>query len=143
MNVKESYIPSLPFTVNGYLFKCENNASYDILYIFPECRNKQKNDEEKKVQKKVDDVESPKIVEKNEATFLTKMTEYLDVYEIFIFDKTKGKKARIGYAGIPDIKTSVMMKEWFKTVEDEIYVKYRKHPVNDKWIPQFLVKEEC
>ena len=88
-------------------------------------------------------VESPKIVEKNEATFLTKMTEYLDVYEIFIFDKTKGKKARIGYAGIPDIKTSVMMKEWFKTVEDEIYVKYRKHPVNDKWIPQFLVKEEC
>ena len=33
------------------------------------------------------------------------------------------------------------VKEFFNYLDKN--VKYRKHPVNDKWIPQFLVKEEC
>ena len=44
MGVKNSLIGTLPFRVNGYVFKCLETASYDILYIFPECRNKQPED---------------------------------------------------------------------------------------------------
>jgi len=151
--VKERYIPALPFSVNGYLFKCENNASYDILYIFPECRNKNKAENEEKgspnmspskqsVLKK-DEIIEIKYDEKNEATFLMKTTEYPEVYEMYMFDKVKGKKARVGYAGIPDIPTSVMVREWFsQNKEDVLTVKFKKHPINEKWIPQFIIKEQ-
>ena len=150
INVKEKYIPTLPFTVNGFLFKCENNASYDILYIFPECRNKkpdneiiQKDNTPKTVSpKKIEETIENKLVEKNEATFLTKMTEYPDVYELYMFDKIKQRKAKVGFAGVPNIPTSVMMKSFFKNSDEEIYIKYKKHPINDKWIPQYVVPSE-
>lgn len=147
-NVKEKYIPSLPFAVNGYLFKCENNASYDILYIFPECRNKSKNEIDKNSPndspnvKKEENVEQIKLDEKTEATFLTRKTESPDVYELFMFDKSKGKKVRVDIAGIPDVKTSVMVREWFVESEDNLYVKYKKHPINERWIPQYVVSKE-
>jgi len=143
MEVKEKYIPSLPFTVNGYLFKCENNASYDILYIFPECRNKPKTETEKITppKKQEEIVESPKFDDKTEATFLTQMTEYPEVYEIYMFDKVKGKKAKVGYAGVPNITVSQMMKSWFNKPDEILCIKYKKHPINDKWIPQYLVNE--
>lgn len=130
MNVKENYICQLPFKVNGYLFKCENNASYDILYIFPECRNKKVTDD-------TSQQDSPKTVistDKTVATFLMKTTEFPDVYEIFMFSKSK--KAKVGYAGIPNIKTSVMVKDWFEEKgEDELYAKFEKNTVNEKWVP--------
>lgn len=147
VNVKEKYIPSLPFTVNGYVFKCENNASYDILYIFPECRNKQKNEPDKtspvkKVEKTEDLPDTPKFEDKTEATFLTKKIEFPDCYELYMFDKTKNKKVRIDLAGIPDIKTSEMVRDWFTNPEDVFLIKYKKHPINDKWIPQYIVSKE-
>jgi len=143
--VKEKYIPSLPFNVNGYLFKCENNASYDILYIFPEFRNKIVSTKDNpSVEKQVKEEETvDEADEKTEATFIMKMIgmDAPDVYEIFIFDKARGKKAKIGYAGIPNISISRMVREWFKDKEDgtELYVKFRKNPVNEKWIPQFVL----
>jgi len=143
--VKEKYIPRLPFNVNGYLFKCEANSSYDILYIFPECRNKlsptNTTNKEESVQKVEETVEEIKQDEKNEATFLLKMTEYPDLYEIYMFDKSKYKKARVGYAGIPNIPTSVMVKGWFSELKDgeDLYAKFKKNPINEKWIPQYVV----
>ena len=132
MNVKEQYIDQLPFKVNGYLFKCENNASYDILYIFPECRNKKVGDDTSSK-----DSDSPKTcvsVESNNATFLMKTTEFPDVYEIFMFSKSK--KAKVGYAGIPNIAVSVMVKGWFEEKgQEELYAKFEKNTINDKWIP--------
>lgn len=187
--VKEKYIEKLPFQVNGYVFKCENNASYDILYIFPEFRNKQKSEVEsqsspdkrnsspdkrnsspdmrinsvdirrnsvdnrrnsedrtsspdkRKISPVKNDTTSLQCEEKNEATFLMKKTEFPDVYEIYIFDKNKGKRARVGYAGIPTIKTSAMVREWF-TDREELYAKFKKNQINDKWIPQFIVSTE-
>jgi hypothetical protein len=71
---------------------------------------------------------------KDEATFLMKKTEFPDVYEIYMFYSSNSKKAKIGYAGIPNIECSVMVKNWFLEKE-EIYAKCKKNPVNDKWIP--------
>lgn len=159
-NVKNQYIPALPFKVNGYVFKCENNSSYDILYIFPECRNKTsvlKNDSDSDksrsaspVRSKLDKTEErrefadtpkneKKVLEKDEATFLMKNTEYPDVYEIFIFDKQKDKKAKVGYAGILNIQTSVMVRKWFES-KTEVYARFKRHQINDKWIPQNIIE---
>jgi hypothetical protein len=75
---------------------------------------------------------------KDEAKFLMKKTEFPDVYEIYMFDSSNAKKAKVGYAGIPNIECSVMVKKWFID-KDEIYAKCKKNPVNDKWIPTQLV----
>ena len=161
IGVKNGLIGKLPFRVNGYVFKCLEAASYDILYIFPECRNKQPDDESPKnggnnsssncqeggavqsqVKQKVQ--QSSNIASyipekgKNEAKFLMKKTEFPDVYEIYMFDSSNSKKAKVGYAGIPNIECSVMVKNWFLDKE-EIYAKCKKNPVNEKWIPTQLV----
>ena len=199
IGVKNKLIGILPFRVNGYVFKCLENASYDILYIFPECRNKQADDgggtvvpplpplfggnksstltatcrdgnksstltatcgggttvpplpplfegnksssncqeggamqSQVKPQLQKSSHMQPK--GKDDATFLMKKTEFPDVYEIYMFDSSNSKKAKIGYAGIPNIECSVMVKNWFLDKE-EIYAKCKKNPVNDKWIP--------
>jgi hypothetical protein len=168
MGVKNRLIGKLPFRVNGYVFKCLEAASYDILYIFPECRNKQPDDESPKNgggtqrstlchieegnktstigrQSNDDIIQTPsqrgKQVQtkcKDEAKFLMKKTEFPDVYEIYMFDSSNSKKAKVGYAGIPNIECSVMVKNWFID-KDEIYAKCKKNPVNDKWIPVQLM----
>jgi L-rhamnose mutarotase len=168
MGVKNGLIGKLPFRVNGYVFKCLEAASYDILYIFPECRNKQPDDESPKNsggtqrstlchieegnktstigrQSNDDIIQTPsqagKQVQtkgKDEAKFLMKKTEFPDVYEIYMFDSSNSKKAKVGYAGIPNIECSVMVKNWFID-KDEIYAKCKKNPVNEKWIPVQLM----
>ena len=160
IGVKNKLIEILPFRVNGYVFKCLENASYDILYIFPECRNKQADDVgncsppltppcprggtqqqvqqpvQQPVKQKMQSAQQPK--GKDDATFLMKKTEFPDVYEIYMFDSSNSKKAKIGYAGIPNIECSVMVKNWFIDKE-EIYAKCKKNPVNEKWIPVQLM----
>jgi L-rhamnose mutarotase len=151
IGVKNRLVGSLPFRVNGYVFKCLEAASYDILYIFPECRNKQPDDESPK---NVGQSNSSVVVQsggntiqqssqqsapvqpkgKDEAKFLMKKTEFPDVYEIYMFESSNSKKAKVGYAGIPNIECSVMVKNWFLDKE-EIYAKCKKNPVNEKWIP--------
>jgi hypothetical protein len=231
IGVKNKLIGTLPFRVNGYVFKCLENASYDILYIFPECRNKQVDDvgggngsspltltndksfvtltndksfvtltndksfvtltndksfvtltndksfvsppcgrnnsstiassnggngssshtggsvqqfvqqpAKQKVQpaQSTHTISNMQIKGKDDATFLMKKTEFPDVYEIYMFDSSNSKKAKIGYAGIPNIECSVMVKNWFLDKE-EIYAKCKKNPVNEKWIPVQLL----
>jgi hypothetical protein len=161
IGVKNGLVGSLPFRVNGYVFKCLENASYDILYIFPECRNKQSDDESPKnvgnyrstltiappnggndssqatricSGNSNDEIKQHQPKSKDEAKFLMKKTEFPDVYEIYMFDSSNSKKAKVGYAGIPNIEYSVMVKNWFID-KDEIYAKCKKNQVNDKWIP--------
>jgi hypothetical protein len=200
IGVKNKLIGILPFRVNGYVFKCLENASYDILYIFPECRNKQADDGggngsspltltnggdnsstitttqcggngnstitttqcggngssshmrggtaqqfvQQPAKHKVQPIQSAHTTSnmqpkgKDDATFLMKKTEFPDVYEIYMFDSSNSKKAKIGYAGIPNIECSVMVKNWFLDKE-EIYAKCKKNPVNEKWIPVQLL----
>jgi hypothetical protein len=130
-------------------------ASYDILYIFPECRNKQQEDvnsppyavcdDAKTTQSGRHNIQTPsqQVVSvqpksKDEAKFLMKKTEFPDVYEIYMFDSSNSKKAKVGYAGIPNIECSVMVKNWFQDKE-ELYAKCKKNPINEKWIPVQLV----
>jgi hypothetical protein len=186
LGVKNGLISLLPFRVNGYVFKCLEAASYDILYIFPECRNKQPDDESPKNGGNYrssltlandksfatlandksfatppnggndksfatlandksfatppnggnsnDEIKQHQPKGKDDAKFLMKKTEFPDVYEIYMFDSSNSKKAKVGYAGIPNIECSVMVKNWFIDKE-EIYAKCKKNPVNDKWIP--------
>ena len=155
IGVKNGLVGSLPFRVNGYVFKCLEAASYDILYIFPECRNKQPDDESPKnvgqsnssvvvqsggntIQQPSQQVAQVQPKGKDEAKFLMKKTEFPDVYEIYMFDSSNSKKAKVGYAGIPNIECSVMVKNWFLDKE-EIYAKCKKNPVNEKWIPVQLL----
>jgi len=155
IGVKNSLIGILPFRVNGYVFKCLETASYDILYIFPECRNKQQEDVNSSPHAVVDDAKTAQsgrqniqmpsqqavpvqLKSKDEAKFLMKKTEFPDVYEIYMFDSSNSKKAKVGYAGIPNIECSVMVKNWFLE-KDEIYAKCKKNPVNEKWIPVQLL----
>lgn len=131
-SVREKYIPTLPFQVNGYLFKSIAVATYDILYIFPECRNKKEeshrdqvieNNEyiiEKSVQKEI----------KDEMIFITRKTEYPDVYELYESLKAK----MYDYAGIPTIGVSKLMREWFKD-KTELVIFFRKNKINDRWEP--------
>jgi len=48
--------------------------------------------------------------------------EFPDVYEIYMFDSSNSKKAKVGYAGIPNIEYSVIDK-------DEICAKCKKNQV--------------
>lgn len=147
IGVKNGLINSLPFRVNGYVFKCLEAASYDILYIFPECRNKQSDEGgnsrsptstveivQPSSQQQTQQVTQVQPKGKDEAKFLMKKTEFPDVYEIYMFDSSNSKKAKVGYAGIPNIECSVMVKNWFVDKE-ELYAKCKKNPVNEKWIP--------
>lgn len=151
MGVKNKLISTLPFRVNGFVFKCLETASYDILYIFPECRNKQPDDESPKnsgssikptntveISQQSSQIQQIQTKGKDEAKFLMKKTEFPDVYEIYMFDSSNSKKAKVGYAGIPNIECSVMVKNWFLD-KDEIYAKCKKNPVNEKWIPVQLL----
>jgi L-rhamnose mutarotase len=153
MGVKNGLIGKLPFRVNGYVFKCLEAASYDILYIFPECRNgggnsssphatpcivESGNKSSTLATKSNDEVKQVQTKGKDESKFLMKKTEFPDVYEIYMFDSSNAKKAKVGYAGIPNIECSVMVKNWFIDKE-EIYAKCKKNPVNDKWIPVQLL----
>jgi len=135
-SVREKYIPTLPFQVNGYLFKSIAVAKYDILYIFPECRNKKEeshrdqvieNNEhiiEKSVQKEM----------KDEMIFITKKTEYPDVYELYESSNSK----MYDYAGIPTIGVSKLMREWFRD-KTELSILFRKNKINERWEPVSLM----
>jgi len=169
IGVKNKVVEIMPFRVNGYVFKCLENASYDILYIFPECRNKQTDDggncrsptipiipqsggdnnmgnshaqslggdhHIQPTNQPTNQLVQPK--GKDDATFLMKKTEFPDVYEIYMYDSSNSKKAKVGYAGIPNIECSIMVKNWFIDKE-EIYAKCKKNVVNEKWIPMQII----
>lgn len=138
--VKENYIPRMPIKITGYIFKCEENSSYDIIYIFPEHRkNKEDNDFDKKLSPKREEPMEVKQETRSEATYLMRKTEYPDAYELYMFDKVRNKKAQIGYAGILNIETSAMVRGWFKDGAEILTVKFKRHPENDKWIPQYVI----
>lgn len=128
-NVRDKYIPTLPFTVNGYLFKSCSISSYDILYIFPECRNVKESAKEsakEQIEGQVEEQVKGHINE-NSSIFLMKKTEYPDVYEI-----NTGKK--IEYAGIPNIHISQVVRLWFSD-KNQLRVLFKQNTINEKWEP--------
>jgi len=139
-SVREKYIPTLPFQVNGYLFKSSMVSTYDILYIFPECRNKKEDEVEKEPRDSIIRTDtSPKKTKevpemKDEMIFITKKTEYPDVYELYESSNSK----MYDYAGIPTIRVSKMVREWFGE-KTELVILFRKNKINERWGPVSVI----
>ncbi len=133
-SVREKYIPSLPFQVNGYLFKSSEVATYDILYIFPECRNKKDDEVARESNGRTRDSAiiaidmSPEM--KDEMIFITRKTEYPDVFELYEPSNAK----MYDYAGIPTIGVSKLMREWF-IEKNDLIILFKKNKINDRWEP--------
>ena len=137
-NVREKYIPTLPFQVNGYLFKSSAISTYDILYIFPECRNK-KEDETQREQAQAIENKEPAIEKsvqkvKDEMVFITKKTEYPDVYELYESSNSK----MYDYAWLSTIGVSKMVREWFGE-KTELVILFRKNKINERWGPVSVI----
>lgn len=132
--VRDKYIPTLPFKVNGYLFKSSTVSTYDILYIFPECRNKKEDEVGREPSNAVIASEtSPKKVKeivKDEMIFISKKTEYPDVYELYESSNSK----MYDYAWLSTIGVSKMVREWFAE-KTELVILFRKNKINDRWEP--------
>lgn len=139
-SVREKYIPTLPFQVNGYLFKSSVISTYDILYIFPECRNKKEDEVGREPKDSVIRTDtSPKKAKevpemKDEMIFISKKTEYPDVYELYESSNSK----MYDYAGISTIGVSKMVREWFAE-KTELVILFRKNKINDRWEPVSLM----
>lgn len=139
-SVREKYIPTLPFQVNGYLFKSTTVATYDILYIFPECRNKKEDEVVREPSDAVIAIDtSPKKVKevsimKDEMAFITRKSEYPDVYELYESSNSK----MYDYAGISTIGVSKMVREWFAE-KTELVILFRKNKINDRWEPDSVI----
>lgn len=139
-SVREKYIPTLPFQVNGYLFKSTTVATYDILYIFPECRNKKEDEVGREPSDAVITSEtSPRKVKevsvmKDEIEFITRKTDYPDVYELYESPMAK----MYDFAGIPTIGVSKLMREWFGE-KTELVILFRKNKINDRWEPDSVI----
>ena len=144
---KDEYIPRLPFKVNGMLFKSHSLSAYDILYIFPECRNKSVKSEVKVVSPKiVNNVVHEKIesignignIDNIDNIYTIQKTDYPDVYEIY--DYIHKNMVKVGYASVPNLKVSNLIREWFADEEiNKIKAKCIKDTTNHKWIPNELV----
>jgi len=136
-SVREKYVPTLPCQVNGYLFKSSEVATYDILYIFPECRNNRedKTQREQVIENNESIIEiSSKKEMKDEMIFITKKTDHPDVYELYESSNSK----MYDYAGIPTIGVSKLMREWFRD-KTELSILFRKNKINERWEPVSLM----
>jgi L-rhamnose mutarotase len=139
-SVREKYVPTLPFQVNGYLFKSSQVSTYDILYIFPECRNKKDDEVGREPSESIvaTDTSPKKMKEvpemKDEMIFITRKTEYPDVYELYESPKAK----MYDYAGIPTIGVSKLMREWFGE-KTELVILFKKNKINERWGPVSVI----
>lgn len=159
ISCKEEYIPTLPFKVNGMLFKSHSMSTYDILYIFPECRNKKNNNNDEKPMQlnspKTKEIETKKvnvekavkpevvkdepIPENKENIYTIQKTDFPDVYEVY--DMVNGKDIlKLGYASVPNLSISEMIRSWFSDEDiKKIKAKCSKDTKNNKWTPNELV----
>jgi hypothetical protein len=71
---------------------------------------------------------------KDEMTFITKKTEYPDVYELYESPKAK----MYDFAGIPTIGVSKMVREWFGE-KTELVILFRKNKINERWEPVSVI----
>jgi len=143
------------------------NNTFDYIYIFPEFKTKYKNNvsitdnemkesnepiklkelnepiklkesnEEIKIKELKKIKEKNEIIESNENTvsYLIKNTSIPEIYELYL---TNGKeKEKISYASVPNIETSLFLKNIFKENKgnEDIYVNCYYHEKFKKWIP--------
>jgi hypothetical protein len=127
-NLYKNYIGTLQYRVSGFYFNCVNNYKESMMYIFPENRDDM---EKKDVEKRSDSVKAPthahthtRTLDKtNTQTLYAKNTKLPDIYELYIGPDTS--HPRVGYACVPDMKTSQNMADRFNAIKgsNQEYVK--------------------
>jgi hypothetical protein len=162
---------SLNYKTSGVWFRNIFNYGDNYLYVFPECRTdhqilnpvvvaEEKMIESKQVEEEskddifgdVDVVEtvinksSVDEVENKNCKFMIRPTVKPDLYELYCRSVDKHIE-KYSYAGIPNMETSRLLKEWVKDVSVEedittlirekkaIYVECKYHKIFKKWIP--------
>ena len=124
----EEQLKYIPFKVSGIYFKSNDIYKNDLLYLI----DKQKQIETKRKIVK----QTEKVMKKQEeqpidgnSVLWVKKTDFPDVYEIF----KKENSGKVGFASIPDLKTSQFMNEelsnvdggFFECVWDDQFQKWR------------------
>ena len=115
--ITEEFIDKLDYRVRGLYFVPLKTSYAKILYIF-------KDDEYKKSNYK------------NKTTINFKIVKTIkpDVYELYLNNETKSSIIKHSYASIPNIKTSLWLKELFDQKED-IIVECKLNKRFNKWTP--------
>ena len=115
--ITEEFIDKLDYRVRGLYFVPLKTSYAKILYIF-------KDDEYKKSNYK------------NKTTINFKIVKTIkpDVYELYLNNETKSSIIKHSYASIPNIKTSLWLKELFDQKED-IIVECKLNKRFNKWAP--------
>jgi hypothetical protein len=115
--ITEEFIDKLDYRVRGLYFVPLKTSYAKILYIF-------KDDEYKKSNYK------------NKTTINFKIVKTIkpDVYELYLNNESKSSIIKHSYASIPNIKTSLWLKELFDQKED-IIVECKLNKRFNKWTP--------
>ena len=115
--ITEEFIDKLDYRVRGLYFVPLKTSYAKILYIF-------KDDEYKKSNYK------------NKTTINFKIVKTIkpDVYELYLNNENKSSIIKHSYASIPNIKTSLWLKELFDQKED-IIVECKLNKRFNKWTP--------
>lgn len=142
----DDYVPTLPFKINGFLFKCLDVKGYDILYIFPECKNRKNNsDSPPKVEEEIKEEvklpikkELPKVnpklrIEKRNCIFKMIVTDLPDVYELHC--RQGGNIVHFNYASIPNLESSMRIQEWIDEENEEMMIEAQYIEKLKKWEP--------
>ena len=115
--ITEEFIDKLDYRIRGLYFVPLKTSYAKILYMF--------NDDEYK-----------KSNYKNKTTINFKIVKTIkpDVYELYLNNETKSSIIKHSYASIPNIKTSLWLKELFDQKED-IIVECKLNKRFNKWAP--------
>ena len=115
--ITEEFIDKLDYRIRGLYFVPLKTSYAKILYMF--------NDDEYK-----------KSNYKNKTTINFKIVKTIksDVYELYLNNETKSSIIKHSYASIPNIKTSLWLKELFDQKED-IIVECKLNKRFNKWSP--------
>ena len=115
--ITEEFIDKLDYRIRGLYFVPLKTSYAKILYMF--------NDDEYK-----------KSNYKNKTTINFKIVKTIkpDVYELYLNNETKSSIIKHSYASIPNIKTSLWLKELFDQKED-IIVECKLNKRFNKWTP--------
>lgn len=122
----EEQLKHIPFKVSGIYFKSNDIYKNDLLYLLDE----EKKQDIKKKKNEIIKVKTEEVVNKDTNSLLwVRKTDFPDVYEVF----KKENKEKVGFASIPDLKTSQFMNDslsskngdFFECIWDSQFEKWR------------------
>jgi len=162
-DVYKRYFNSVPYKCTGIFFQHKTDYKKSMMYIFPEFRtnevkiessasnqsvNKPSNQSSanKSSNQSVNKFSSNKLVIdiKKPFNFQIKKTDLPDIYQLYYYQNNK-MICLDGYAGVPDMSTSKLLREIFDTMGDtddiKVVVKCEYSDIYNKWVPKSVTNE--